>query len=927
MIRLSLMISSCVVLVGTALPTFAQEIDYFAIEVPSIDGAYDEDQVISREAIPNNAWYQMDSDWRVVVDAGSEAYIVPQQNPAPNFDGARIVGQKPRGAAIEGNLYALLRSHQDNQKSVLVRRPFSVAAKAPVAISKTEFLTVRGRYYERMWAEQHAGSALWRHLAVTSLKEAGLTVENVGPRWPMRPDSGVDSTFQLMSGGRAVSENLQLDRQLPVSLTDSSTDALVDLNMVTGITIPEVNWLQRIGGAQVELDPLAAYVPHDQYAVLLPSFNATVKLIDEGQELAKPLVQWFESQSRATDALGFYQRQMGLSLNFASRQLGSALVDEVAITGSDPYFRTGTDVAILMQSKQPAVLFKAITAQIAASATQFNDASKIAESIDGTEVVYWKTPDRHLSSFVAQLPNAVVVSNSLAQLRCVVQASLKQRSALSDLGEYKFFRHRYRRDPNNEKGLVIITDAAIRRWCGPVWRIAAARRTRARAEIAEQTVQHMEKILSGKLPTSQAIGPSTNLPSIGALYLNSRGVHSETFGTLNFQTPIAELDMKKATKSEVRLYEEWRNQYQRMWRNVFDPIAIEIELKGERVAVDLSVIPLIMNSSYESIIESIGNERLKNERPTQHPEAILSSSVAIDTNSQPLAFWRSMLSDREGVNMLSWIDGEISWHVDYDQPWFDRQSAVSPWKLGGEPLLRDFPLAVFVPSRDNLRMAAFVIGLRVWVDRLIPNLLTWEDVNEDGLQFVVGKFKEGLLGSLELPQIYYTTLPTGFALSTNERVFHRMLKNRSDKQAKESDEATLKMDPTAQYEVRMTGRGFAWDVWRGWNSGMRQNSRVAWSNIPVLNYLRMRYPDQDPAATYLRLFGEQITEPADGDYQWNDQMETYESSHYGHHLAPKAGPALVFDLQPDDVARAAISFQDGGLRARMQLDRKGKDDE
>ncbi len=915
------MFLSCAAFVAIALPISAQEVDYFAIDLPSTDGAYDEDQVVSREAIPNNAWYQMDSDWRVVVDTESEAYIVPQQNPAPNFDGARIVGQKPRGAAIEGNVYALLRSRQDNQKSVLVRRPFSVAAQAAEVVSKTEFLTARGRYYERLWAEQHAGSALWRHLAVTSLKEAGLTVENIGPRWPMRPNPGVDSTFQLMSGGRAISENLQLDRQLPVSDTDSVADELVDLSSVPGITIPEVNWLQRIGNVRVELDALANHIPHDQYALFLPSFNALVKLIDEGEVVAKPLVQWFEPQSRATDALGFYQQQMGLSLNFASRQLGSALVDEVAISGSDPYFRTGTDIAVLMQTKQPTVLFKAITSQIAATANQFSDASKTTESIEGIDIVYWRTHDRQFSSCVMQLPDAVVVSNSVSQLRAVVQTSLKQRAGMSGLGEYKFFRHRYRRDPDSPKALLIITDAAIRRWCGAEWRIAAARRTRARAELAEQTVQHRNAIIAGSTSGEQAVGPSTNLPSIGALYLNNRGIHSETFGTLDFQTPIAELGMKKATKNEVRLYEDWRNQYQRMWRNVFDPIAIEIELKDKSVTVDLSVIPLIMNSSYQSLIESIGNERLKNEHPAQHPEAILSSSVAIDTNSQSLGFLRSLFSDREGVNMLSWIDGEISWHVDYDQQWFDRQSAVSPWKLGDDSLFHDFPLAIFIPSRDNLRMAAFVLGVRASVERLVPNLLTWEDVKVDGAQYVIGKFREGTLGSTQLPQIYYTTLPTGFVVSTNERVFLCTLKNRTDKQAIESDEAILTMDPAAQYEVRMTGRGLAWDVWRGWNRGLRWNSRVAWSNLPVLNYLRTHYPDQDPVVVYMRLFGERITEPADGDYAWNSQMETYESSHYGHHLAPKAGPGNLVNIPPNAIANAVLSFQDGGLRARLRLDR------
>ena len=36
----------------------------------------------------------------------------------------------------------------------------------------------------------------------------------------------------------------------------------------------------------------------------------------------------------------------------------------------------------------------------------------------------------------------------------------------------------------------MITDATIRRWCGPEWRIGASRRTRAAAAIAELQARH-----------------------------------------------------------------------------------------------------------------------------------------------------------------------------------------------------------------------------------------------------------------------------------------------------------------------------------------------------------------------------------------------------------------------------------------------------
>ncbi len=230
-----------------------------------------------------------------------------------------------------------------------------------------------------------------------------------------------------------------------------------------------------------------------------------------------------------------------------------------------------------MQSKQSKVLFELIAAQIA-TAGQMRGALRSNEEIEGSTVICWKTADRQMSSYIVQLADAVVVSNSPEQMRQVLRARTQNRPAMKDLDEYKFFRSRYPRKPDQNKSFVIITDAAIRRWCGPEWRIAAARRTRARAELADLTVQHMDSIVAGSVKGEKAMDASTHLPSLGDLFLSSRGVRSATFGTLAFQTPIAEMALKSATRDEVRLYGNWRVDYQRRWRNVFDPIAMEVLL-------------------------------------------------------------------------------------------------------------------------------------------------------------------------------------------------------------------------------------------------------------------------------------------------------------------------------------------------------------
>ncbi len=233
------------------------------------------------------------------------------------------------------------------------------------------------------------------------------------------------------------------------------------------------------------------------------------------------------------------------------------------------------------------------------------------------------------------------------------------------------------------------------------------------------------------------------------------------------------------------------------------------------------MIPLILESSYRQWIELSGASRLKKEHPAAHPESMLSSSIAIDVNSEGLAYIRVLLENVGGADLLNWIDGELTWHVDYDQAWFERQEARSPWSVGDSVSLHDIPVGLFVPSRDNLRMAAFIVALRAWIERVVPNLITWKEKSFGDVQYVVGTFKDSAMGSLELPQIYYATIPTGFALSANEQVLLRMVKHRTEQvadrvegQHKNEADAGPNAEPRPNYAFRLSGKGMQWDLWR-----------------------------------------------------------------------------------------------------------------
>ena len=105
-----------------------------------------------------------------------------------------------------------------------------------------------------------------------------------------------------------------------------------------------------------------------------------------------------------------------------------------------------------------------------------------------------------------------MVTNSTCQLQQLAAVRSGKAKSLAALPEYKFFRMRYPRGDAEESAFIFLSDATIRRWCGPRWRIADSRRTRARAVLAELQASQLDALVRHKVEP----GPiHTDLPILG----------------------------------------------------------------------------------------------------------------------------------------------------------------------------------------------------------------------------------------------------------------------------------------------------------------------------------------------------------------------------------------------------------------------------
>jgi len=882
---------------------------------------------------------------RAVMDGDGEAYIsrrgFSERRPAP--DDILAVRMADGSQEPSGRLYLF---KTDGSGLAMLR--FTVPRSAATADARVRFYQAKADYYRELLREDIPGAAWFRHQYRDAIAQTGEKVAapdaNVPPVPVLEPDaSELERTFELFSGGRAISENLQLDRAL---LSVSGKGGMVRTDSIPGITIREIDWKPLLGDACPELDPLASLVPADQHVVFFPSFAAAVRLADEAEAYGTPVLELAQSRSESAQCVHRYQRQLGLWSTTITRLLGPHVVRSVVLTGSDTYYPTGTDVAVLLEATEPAALEQLVLARVYAATAGEKDVRRIEGR---TGPVTWhgvRSPDRTVSSYVARLGQAVVVTNSPYQLERLAAVAQGQAKPIASLPEYRFFRKRYPRGEAEETAFVFLSDATIRRWCGPRWRIGNSRRTRDAAVLAELQAAHMDSLARNQT-TPGPLSTDFRISWPSELRLTERGVLSSTIGSLGFLTPIAELPLDEVTRAEAQAYSRWRDGYQQNWRWAFDPIAMRIVIREDRLATDITVMPLIWATDYRSIIELAQGVHFAPYAGDPH-DALVHAVVALNPKSQPVRWAGNFLSAiGEGLT-LSWLGSSAAFYADRDPIWaeFARQKPHERERFVWENLER-FPVAVRFEVSNRLRLTAALAAVRAFIEQTDPGMTLWEPRQWRDRPYVKvsatakAKRQPGGRRIIDEAALYYMasgdTLLITFSEGLLRRAIDRDLARQSGKagtkdaanggasppqgQSKVSAAATVRPWLGTTMALRVAREAIELAALVG-DSEYRQTMKTrAWANLPILNEWKRRYPSQDPIALHRRVWHTDLLCPGGGKYVWNERWQTMESTVYGHPGEPKPGPAAPLGLLRFQEADFGVTLEEQGLRARVELRR------
>ncbi len=800
---------------------------------------------------------------------------------------------------------------------------------------RDKFFKTKENHYTNLLTWQAPGAAWFRHQARAARQVRTGDPRMTEPRTGRRQNSDLQDTFSLFTGGRAVSENIQLDRELRVEA--GSGNLTVPIDSIVGITTSEIDWSDLIDKSAPEKDALSRAIPFDQHALFFPRFRAMADCVDEARERGTPVLRLIDSRSEDALTLERYERQLCLPLDFLARAIGPRLIASAAMTGSDPCLRAGSDVAILFEAIDATALRAMIAARHSAAlsnATRVETVTgKIVDDIPYTGVV---SPGREICSYAATIDKVVVVTNSLVQLERIACTLTGDLQSIAQLDEYTFFRDRYRRGDPAESAFLIVSDATIRRWCSPRWRIAISRRTRAAAALSEMQAKHLGEIRGGIISARQ-LEHSQPVPAFGDLFIDGSGVRSTGYGSLGFLTPIVELPIDRVSEEEKNAYEWYRTRYQRNWRQYFDPIAARLSLDPDKVELDLTVMPLIASSEYRPFMESIGNRELKPDAGDRHPEAGLHFIMALDSDSQPVkqasGFVSAMLVGVE-ANPLNWIGDWLTVYAEED-PFWDELAAAGKEKgpRGLEKFFEEnfsrLPVVLHLDVANGFKLVAFLTAIHAFVEQSSPGMTHWEPLKHNGEDYVkISPTRKGRramsgVGDFDDLAVFYAATGESLVVTLNERALKASLDRLIARLAKKEAEKDPPGAPWLGRSMAIEANRSALDVIETIFDGELRSAMKnrSWSNLAILNEWRRLLQEKDPVGFHQNLWKTKLVCPGGGAYRWNDEFRTMESTIYGHPGAPRPGADQPSPLDGIKNAGLGISFENDGLRARARLDR------
>jgi len=707
----------------------------------------------------------------------------------------------------------------DRAKPIPTRTVTLDTSSTPTDLSVSQqFAHAQSTYFQMMSQLIPDDAGFFAYARIQALRQAGLDKHFREPDNfnNINAGSGGEVLYETATGSRAIQETLQADRLINADRTTRTRS--VDISNVEPVQTKSHPWTEMLKGKTPKFSEIARRVPQDQYMLHFTSIAKLEAFAAKAQEWGASLTQRPQVAGNDATLRTRFQKQICLPSMALSQLLGPAIVKEVAITGSDFYFRDGTDVTIIFETVSPE-LFKAAVDPLWKEALAKNrEVDTATSNIAGLTIEKIVAFDRSVSAYRVFDGNTVIYSNSPVALAKVLKTRSAPETSLASALDYQYMRTIWPQDAASEDGFLYLSDPFIRHLVGPETKIKEKRRVVAAGALRMiMNAAMLDGYLNGHGPTprmdqlidSELIEGGDFLTIDGKVTWNHQTAiaRNEVYGSTGFMTPLCELSIDKVTTGEHEGYNTFRNNYESYWRRYFDPIGVRIKI-DKTVSLDTYILPLIDESAYNSLKEWTGDEPATFDLAKLSTSTLVRWQVRLDPDATPIRQGRQQIGSIFGRDsaLFEWLgewaafwvdDSAVSAHLfgdvfDIDDVPADDENAR---RRSGMTGFFELPIAAGIDVKNPLSLAAFLVSLQGMLATAAPNLVQF--VPQDpykGTTLVKvspapgGSIEQELAreaaaadGATSRPDLalYYGAVGKAWYISTKEAVLRSLIDNQS----------------------------------------------------------------------------------------------------------------------------------------------------
>lgn len=405
------------------------------------------------------------------------------------------------------------------------------------------------------------------------------------------------TSFSVLGGRAAVEETLQIQ---PLFSDADRSERSIPIDSIEGVAVRSHPFAAMLAGTEGGSLPLADLVPHDRFLVYSPEPEAILPFLGQGAEFIAELGGMINADSIEYDLKNRYLARLGLDSTWLQKFIKSGIVRETALFFPDLFFIEGTDVTVISRLATPGLVAPFL--KMAGINGLMGENFSTHTLADGRQV-FWALRD-----------DVLIISTARREMETAL--TLHAEGGQDSLGQSSEFRYMLTQTPVNPgtRLYAYFSDPFIRRLVGPEVKIGQLRRLQARRSLEEITAATLLARFEGQsgpasmeaLVKAGYISPS--LAGQGFTIDRDGVAHSPVYGTLAQLQSLGSVPLQFASGPEAEAYNQYLENYNRYWRQYFDPIAIRLDEAGDNsLELTTFILPLIDNTMYNGIKEFIAH--------------------------------------------------------------------------------------------------------------------------------------------------------------------------------------------------------------------------------------------------------------------------------------------------------------------------------